>query len=201
MTGGSQATGIIVAMMTQQLEVSILAAPLAAIDRRVLPQAWYSALRLARETPRLSTARPHRGVVVGNPALRAFPKLILTANPPRVPVRWSHAASSTLLRVCGDEDWERVRDDRARRWPLARAIENAFSDPRAKVRRATFSMGRGSARIHIVLQTKGQRAALVALCRPELSGLVARALMQARLALAARGVDVELRAKGVQTCS
>ena len=37
------------AMMTQQLEVSILAAPLAAIDRRVLSQAWYSALRLARD--------------------------------------------------------------------------------------------------------------------------------------------------------
>ncbi len=30
--------------MTQQLEVSILAAPLAAIDRRVLSQAWYAAL-------------------------------------------------------------------------------------------------------------------------------------------------------------
>src|SRR6202034_3463065 len=35
------------AMMTQQLEVSILAAPLAAIDRRALSQAWYSALHLA----------------------------------------------------------------------------------------------------------------------------------------------------------
>jgi hypothetical protein len=35
-------------MMTQQLEVSILAAPLAAIDRRALSQAWYSALHLAR---------------------------------------------------------------------------------------------------------------------------------------------------------
>lgn len=186
-------------MMTQQLEVSILAAPLAAIDRRVLPQAWYSALRLARETPRLSTARPHRGVAVGSPASRPFHKPILTATPRRVLVRSSHFPPAASLRVCSDEDWARLRDDRARRWPLARAIENAFSDPRAKVRRATFSMGRGSARIHVVLQTNGQRAALVALCRPELSGLVARALMQARLALAARGV--ELRAKGVQTCS
>jgi hypothetical protein len=188
-------------MMTQQLEVSILAAPLAAIDRRMLSQAWYSALRLARETTRLPTARPHRGVVVGSPAARQVPKPILTAHPPRVPVRPPHFSAATSLGVCGDEDWARLRPDRTRRWPLARAIENAFSDPRAKVRRATFSMGRGSARIHVVLQTKGQRAALVALCRPELSGLVARALMQARLALAARGVDVELRAKGVQPCS
>jgi hypothetical protein len=188
-------------MMTQQLEVSILAAPLAAIDRRVLPQAWYSALRLARETPSLSVARAHRGGGVGNPASRPFPKPSLTATLRRVPVRSAHFSEAESLRVLGDEDWARLRDDRARRWPLARAIENAFSDPRAKLRRATFSMGRGSARIHVVLQTKGQRAALVALCRPELSGLVARALLQARRALAARGVDVELRAKGVQTCS
>ena len=44
---GSQAGWHHRSMMTQQLEVSILAAPLAAIDRRALSQAWYSALHLA----------------------------------------------------------------------------------------------------------------------------------------------------------
>ena len=52
------------AMMTQQLEVSILAAPLAAIDRRALSQAWYSALHLARPDRRLVPVTrvrpPHR---------------------------------------------------------------------------------------------------------------------------------------------
>src|ERR1700678_3424391 len=38
-------------MMTDRLRVSVVAAPLAAIDPRALSQAWYSALHLARERP------------------------------------------------------------------------------------------------------------------------------------------------------
>jgi hypothetical protein len=188
-------------MMTQQLEVSILAAPLAAIDRRVLPQAWYSALGFAREVPKLSTVPLRRFGVSPNPASPPFEKPMAVVDSERVPVRASRVAGVTSMRVCAGADCAPRLDGRVGRSPLARAIENAFSHPRANVKRATFSMGRGSARIHVVLQTRGRRAALVALCRPELTGVVARALMQARLALASRGVNVELRAKGVQTCS
>jgi len=97
-----------------------------------------------------------------------------------------------------DAESRRLREARAPRPPLARAIASAFAG--ATLRRATFSVGRGSARIHVVLQTKGNRMTLIALCRPHLSEAVARALAQARVALAARGIGVELRTKGVRKC-
>lgn len=45
--------------MTAQLEVSILAAPVAAIDPRALSQAWYSALRFGPRTPPAFVTRNH----------------------------------------------------------------------------------------------------------------------------------------------
>jgi hypothetical protein len=55
--------------------------------------------------------------------------------------------------------------------------------------------------VHVILQTGGDRSALVALCRPELEAIVSRALAQAGQALAARGIAVEIRARGVARCS
>ncbi len=61
MTVASPRSAKIETMMTQQLHVSILAAPLAAIDPRALSQAWYSALRLAHGAPGdLANRRPLR---------------------------------------------------------------------------------------------------------------------------------------------
>ncbi|HEY1429269.1 MAG TPA: hypothetical protein VGF18_06830, partial [Candidatus Tumulicola sp.] len=55
--------------MTEQLRVSIVAAPLAAIDPRALSQAWYSALHLARESRApLAGAKRVAGCVRGRPA-------------------------------------------------------------------------------------------------------------------------------------
>jgi hypothetical protein len=185
-------------MMTQQLEVSILAAPLAAIDRRALSQAWYAALRLGRRASQPPPASVREGL--SRAALRAAHPGARPVTP--APFREAAAPRSNAakeLRSGAAVERARSRVARAIRPQLAGAIEKAFAD--AALRRATFSVGRGSARIHVVLQTKGNRTTLIALCSPQLSASVARALAQARVALSARGIGVEVRAQGGNACS
>jgi hypothetical protein len=86
-------------------------------------------------------------------------------------------------------------------FPLSRRIERTFFRPNAPVRRATFSLGRGGARVHIILQSRAGTVTLVALCRPEMRQLVARALAQARLTLAARGFESAPLPNGGSLCS
>ncbi len=185
-------------MMTQQLEVSILAAPLAAIDRRVLSQAWYSALRLAQQGQRICVVRstvPAGSGVCGQARPHDASEMVRHAGvaSPRM-----HVACTEASIVSNDE----VRGSVLRRRPLLAArIERAFAGPRSHPKRATFSMGRGSARVHVILQTSGEHATLLAICRPELRAVVGRALAQARFALAARGIGVELHSSGDRGCS
>jgi hypothetical protein len=186
-------------MMTQQLEVSILAAPLAAIDRRVLSQAWYAALRLGRELPQAAGASgvsqrdplcpPVRAACVPAPAATQ-------ARPPGL--ARSHATEEPRVGEGSGGGRPRVGSV-PRPQQLAGAIEKAFADP--ALRRATFSIGRANARIVVVMQTRGNRTTLIALCRPHLTEAVARALAQARVALEARGIGIELRERGIRTCS
>jgi hypothetical protein len=185
-------------MMTHPLEVSILAAPLGAIDRRTLSQAWYSALRLApHERPASGVRSPSRA-----PDPRRLQRWCRIesfahhSDAPNMPLRPRHLAKRN---VGGDDAGEAIRR-RPIASPLAKRIQRAFADPSAQVRRATFSMGRGSVRVVVMLQTKGERAALVAICAPEVSATVSRALDEVRATLAARGMAVELKAKGAR-CS
>jgi hypothetical protein len=91
---------------------------------------------------------------------------------------------------------------RWRRSPLAERIEHAFADRCSHLpQRATLAIGRGNARVHLILQTKGERATLLALCRPDMRLVVGRALADARVALAARGVGVDILDWGGRSCS
>jgi hypothetical protein len=85
-------------------------------------------------------------------------------------------------------------NDRARS-VLSRRIELRFTSSSPPVRRATFSLGPGSARVHVIVQTNGNTARLIAICRPELRSVVARALSEARLTLAARGIPVAVTSR------
>jgi hypothetical protein len=183
-------------MMTQQLEVSILAAPLAAIDRRALSQAWYSALHLARQDRPAVAARE-----CGRRTVARFgePKPGDEANffrPRAAETRVQHSAQAKPLQVTAQSSAARLSINRGT-VPLSQRIERRFAHSTSQVKRATFSMGRGTARVHVILQTNGNVATLVALCRPQMRGVVARALAQARMALATRGVlfDFETRGK------
>lgn len=185
-------------MMTQQLEVSILAAPLAAIDRRALPQSWYDALRYARSDARAEST-PRRGSRAVRLGVCGRPGDPARADRRSIPQSVSRIDFS-LRFAPASEGAESASHRASTRTSLARRIECTFSDPKSRVRRATFSLGRGNVRVHVVLQTKGDRAVLLALCPPEVRGVVSRALAQARFALAARGIGVTLRA-GAGRCS
>jgi hypothetical protein len=171
-------------MMTQQLGFSILAAPLAAIDRRALSQAWYSALHLARERTLQSPAPPRNEVPIRDVAQRT-------------------AESHESTRAAKFEGARRVREPgskptpvatperRATRSALARRIERTFLHPIARPKRATFTVDGTRARVHVALQTTPNGVRIVAVCPASVRGRVARALDQARFALAARGIALQ----------
>ncbi|MFY9739056.1 MAG: hypothetical protein WAK11_08365 [Candidatus Cybelea sp.] len=185
-------------MMTQQLEVSILAAPLAAIDRRALSQAWYSALHLARQDRCLLSAR-ERAPRVAKPN-EPKPQGVADPRRPRAAEpRAQRSMQTNPLPVTMQSGAGRISVSRGS-VPLSQRIERRFAHSTPQVRRATFSMGRGAARVHVILQTNGNVATLVALCRPQMRGVVARALAQARFALAKRGVLLDYETRGKQ-CS
>jgi hypothetical protein len=185
-------------MMTQQLEVSILAAPLAAIDRRALSQAWYSALHLARQDRRLVQPRECGPRIV---ATRSEPERqdeTDLCRPPAAEPR-VHFVQTKPLQVTMQSGATRISANRGG-LPLSQRIERRFAHSTSQVKRATFSMGRGAARVHVILQTNGNVATLVALCRPQMRGVVARALVQARAALSTRGVLLDFETRG-KRCS
>lgn len=171
-------------MMTQQLRAGILSAPLAAIDRRALSQAWYSALGFARERPSAAAAR------------RAPSRLRPPAGetPDRAPGAAGTRVIRSVLRVCpppvaGKRDAAPPAapgERRAASSALARAIERRFARTPLRPSRATFGLDGG--RVHVILRSRGSDVRLIALCAPSARATVARALEQARYALAARGI-------------
>lgn len=186
-------------MMTQQLEVSILAAPLAAIDRRALSQAWYSALRLARPDRAVFPSREGSPCAVAGNAEAAPRRETESLLAPPGGTRVAHSVQTKPSKVAAQPSPPRIPADRDA-VPLSLRIERRFAYSASQIKRATFSMGRGEARVHVILQTNGNVATLVALCRPQMRTVVARALAHARFALAARGFVLDLEMRGEQ-CS
>jgi hypothetical protein len=183
-------------MMTQELGASLLSAPLAAIDRRALSQAWYSALHLAGAAA-VADAPPPRFAVVPERAPRPVTHL---ADARSQRLRDARPVALADARAKRGASGEIAFERRAPRSGLARRIERSLLDPRSRAKRATFSIDSGRARVVVVLQTRGRQARLVALCAPSIRATVARALAQARYALAQRGIALEVAAEG-KPCS
>jgi hypothetical protein len=185
-------------MMTEQLQVSILAAPLAAIDRRALSQAWYSALQRA---PHRRTAAATARATMHAPALLRARAFRATPCGGTTRMRLVHPFNGKPERgaLAGEGIGTQVRC--RFRSPLAQRIERAFSDSHGALRRATFSLGRGNVRVHVILQSRGGKTVLLALCPREVRTIVARALTEVRFALAARGIGLEVQAREVRRCS
>ena len=170
-------------MMTQELNVCVLAAPLAAIDRRELSQAWYSALRCAPSDKEQAQA----------PAKRNEPFRVRRQNLPletdvpsrkRTPERFESVARAAR-RSEGDRSAIALTERRTRS-PLARSIERTLLERRPAPRRATLTAE--GKRVHVMVHASEGLVRLVAVCPPSIREVVARALAQARFALASRGV-------------
>lgn len=169
-----------------------MAAPLLAIDRRALSQAWYSALGFA--------PRPHGLVERCESHAKAFAYLVereRRVRPTTQPAKPNSRPASAPHRGASRPSREGVgAHPRLPRAPLAARIERAFAGAPGRPKRATFSLGRGNARVHVLLQTKADCTILVAFCRPEVRAIVGGALAEARVALAARGIGLRVRLRG-----
>jgi len=167
---------------THRLEFDVLTAPLAEIDRRALSQAWYSALHLAsasagsrpaRVAPSAQSARSHKNPSAA--AIRASRARV--ASNPRV------VRANRERPVC-----QVAADRRSPRSQLARGIERVAARPLASARAASFAVRGPHGRVQILLRSQGGRTHLIAVCTPEARVDVARALEQARYALARGGI-------------
>jgi hypothetical protein len=170
---------------TQQLGISVLSAPLAAIDRRALSQAWYSALHLAQDHAPVARGST-RVVALARPArLQALPA---RQTPP------ARASGGVLARAHASQTSPArpalAVERRTPRTLLARRIERALLDPRLR-----------GARIVVMLHGAGDRVRLVALCAPSARRAVAAALEEARFALASRGIALHAGVVGEGPCS
>ena len=178
--------------MTEHVNLTVLSVPIAAIDRRALSQAWYSALRLAGRKHSAGEAgvRPH-----GDAAHTLRHTKCERITPPMAE-RSARAQTARTVTARGADAAAAAGDRRAVRSELARRIERAFFEARSPVKRASFAVGEGSARVHVMLARRGERLRLVAICAERVRPAVARALAQARFALAARGIAIEASLAG-----
>jgi hypothetical protein len=180
---------------TQQLGISVLSAPLAAIDRRSLSQAWYSALHLARDAAPASDRPAQRRPAVSGAGIVPVPPRDGSSRPSNVSTLRPAAGSCAPVRADGS------LERRAARSPLARHIERAIAGRPPYAWRAAIGVGTDGTRVLLLLRGSRERLVLVAVCAPASRAAVVRALEQARFALAARGIVLNARVTGAPQCS
>jgi hypothetical protein len=185
--------------LTQPLEFSVLCAPLAAIDRRALSQAWFSALGLSQG--RTASKSLRRRCASGTPLCLAAPSL--RSAPGRPHARNVTTAAPSRDRVLEEPGLGKSETLLERRRPtqLARRIERRFAVVQRVPRRASIVLAGERARVHLTLQVDGSRARIVAICSRAVERDVARALAEARYALARRGIALEARTKAGAPCT
>lgn len=180
--------------ITEQLQFSVLTAPVASLDRRTLSQAWYSALYDSAGGSAAKPA-PKRGAVVE--ASQTSPHAAGARSRPGI-------GCDTQLHVRGAETPVHTegspQERRAPRSELARKIERAFLRPRTAIRKTSFTIDHDRGRVHVLLQSHGSRLKLIAICPPKARPHVAAALAQARYALAIRGIDLDADTREEAAC-
>lgn len=172
-------------MTTEPLQFSVLAAPVAAIDRRALSQAWYSALYR-----QAAPARDARPIAPSNSPRRGAGAPLLQ---PRASDN-TRAIGQPSCRVERSNNGARPAagmERRQIRCALARKIERAMLRPQGAPKRATFRIRGVPGRVHVMLRGGARGMQLVAVCSRNARAQVGAALAQARYALAARGISVD----------
>lgn len=182
--------------ITEQLQFSVLTAPVATLDRRTLSQAWYSALYGASSN---TAAKPHEvhaacervtggaAATHGN-AHNAAVTAKMRGMSVHQPAPKTQAPQGMPI------------DRRAPRSKLARNIERVLLRPRGCAHKTAFTVESEHGRVRVLLQSRGAQLNLVAICAPGARAHVAAALAQARYALALRGIDLQSDARVAQPC-
>lgn len=180
----------------EQLQFSVLTAPVATLDRRTLSQAWYSALYGCAANG--ATAKP-ASVQAASATSTPEAPLHGAVRGGRCATHEAVAARTALAAAPARADGTPA-DRRAPRSALARKIERAFLRPRSASHKASFAIEDAGGRVHVLLHSHGSRLKLIAICPPKARPRVAQALAQARYALALRGIDLEAAARSEAPC-
>jgi hypothetical protein len=178
-------------MQTTTGGVAVVTTTLAQTDRRALSQAWYSALHLAETT---KPGAGKTGAALPAPETSTAGRSEARGASQRLDpgARAGDDARRVVRRFAAPRESGIPPERRLPAGALGRRIAKIIARPAAApatARSQTVSV-RG-ARIHVIVRTHGNATRIVALCPPPLEARVARALAQARFALAARGVRVE----------
>lgn len=169
---------------TQRIGFDVLTAPLAEVDRRGLSQAWYSALHLAHDVPQTQTqARGRRSASAPRAAIQARAASSAEAKTRAANARGVSAQSARPYAAA---------ERRLQPTSLARRIERAIAGRKRYERLSAFVLD-GKRRVHVAVRASGTKVHVVAVCAPESRARVARALEEARYALARRGVALDAR--------
>jgi hypothetical protein len=165
--------------------VAVVTTTLAQTDRRALSQAWYSALHLAEG------ARPRAGLAPVPSAPRAAsPSSASPAQHASSAARNAKGESRVVRRVAEARVPGTVPERRTPPAGLDRRIAGAVARRGARTGAHAATVAIAGARIHVLVRTQAGATRIVALCPPVLAGRVARALAQARFALAAQGLNI-----------
>jgi hypothetical protein len=167
--------------------VAVVTTTLAQTDRRALSQAWYSALHLAQAAQPRAATSAHAVPVAGSGPARSME--VRSASQPRASADAARVSPRTAPRI---QPPGVAAERREQPGVLGRRIAKVVARPAAgrDAARAATVCVRG-ARVHVIVRTLGSATRIVALCPAPLEARVARALAQARFALAAHGVRVE----------
>src|SRR5665213_601181 len=129
--------------MQQTIGVAVVAAQLAATDRRALSQAWYSALHLADHAPRTT---PARGALAASARIGGSSPLAGSAPPAgisHVPPGGRPAVRAAIPRTASAEAHER----RFARTELARSIERGLARRTPRSGAVSFAIRTRGARV------------------------------------------------------
>lgn len=181
--------------ITEQLQFSVLTAPVATLDRRTLSQAWYSALYGSGKNAAASQSRSVSRTQPGTPVDAQQ----LAARVPSGETPFARALPSNGAKMPASVEGA-PQDRRAPRSALARRIERAFLRPRTAPHKAAFTVEGDHGRVHVLLRSHGAQLKLIAICPPKARPHVAAALAQARYALAMRGIDLDADTRSEVRC-
>lgn len=180
--------------ISEELHFSVLTAPIAAVDRRSLSQAWFSALYGTHQRPAGRAAKLHDASGTALPQPRG------TAEEP-APAATAHTSAADGPKAPVEHTGRGVPiERRSPRSELAMKIERRLQPTHAPLRGKTFSLDGALGRVRILLQSKGNRHNLIAICPRGAQPQVAAALAQARYALALRGIQLDVRTREEQPC-
>lgn len=176
--------------ITQELQFSVLSAPVAQTDRRSLSQAWFSALYSVKD--------PSRGKapVKSNPGQKRQTVCRSSLVPPKEGVHRTTQSRSVAAQRRSPRVGISV-ERRAPRLPLTKRIEDFARQVRPQTASATFLLDGKLGRVGILIRCNGSRIRLMAICSESAKAEVATALTQAAYALASQGIALYSEARGI----